>query len=53
MLLVDVCKYIDKAIQTFYRHGPKDAINVLFYSVLWIIIHAVVHEYIWEVQNYV
>ncbi|XP_065897830.1 translocating chain-associated membrane protein 1-like [Dysidea avara] len=38
----------DKAIQTFYRHGPKDAINVLFYSVLWIIIHAVVHEYIWE-----
>jgi len=40
---------IDKVIQTFYRHGPKDAINVIFYSVLWIIIHAVVHEYIWEV----
>lgn len=38
----------DKIIHTLYRHGPKDTINVLFYSILWIIIHAAIHEYTWE-----
>ena len=43
----------DKIIHTLYRHGPKDVINVLFYSILWIIIHAAIHEYTWEVNVFV
>ncbi|XP_003386011.1 PREDICTED: translocating chain-associated membrane protein 1-like 1 [Amphimedon queenslandica] len=33
---------------TFYRHGWGDALNVVFYSLIWIIIHAIIQEYIWE-----
>ena len=39
-------------VNILYRHGVKDAINVLFYSILWIIVHAVIHEYTWEVRAY-
>ncbi len=36
--------------QTFYQHGWKDVLNIAFYSLVWIIIHALVQEYIWEVN---
>lgn len=33
---------------TVYHHGMLDALNVLFYAMVWIIIHALLQEYIWE-----
>eukprot|EP00731_Ephydatia_muelleri_P010307 Em0005g893a len=33
---------------TLYHHGVLDALNVLFYTMVWIIIHALLQEYIWE-----
>ncbi len=35
--------------ETYYQHGPRDGVNVLFYSLVWIILHALAQEYIWEV----
>lgn len=37
---------------TMYRHGYGDVHNVIFYSMVWIIIHALLQEYIWEVCVY-
>jgi translocating chain-associated membrane protein 1 len=34
--------------QTQYRHGRGDILNVIFYALIWIIIHAIIQEYIWE-----
>lgn len=34
--------------ETFYQHGPFDVLNVVFYAFVWIIIHALLQEYIWE-----
>lgn len=34
--------------QTFYQHGWRDLLNIAFYSLVWIIIHALLQEYIWE-----
>ncbi len=33
-----------------YEYGYGDLYNMIFYSLIWIIIHAVIHEYIWEVK---
>ena len=35
--------------ETFYQHGILDILNVVFYALVWIIIHALLQEYIWEV----
>ena len=35
--------------ETMYEHGGGDVLNVVFYSLVWIIIHALLQEYIWEV----
>lgn len=37
--------------ETFYRHGVLDVINVVFYALIWIAVHALVQEYIWEVSG--
>jgi translocating chain-associated membrane protein 1 len=38
-----------KALQTtMYYHGTEDVYNVVFYCLVWIIIHALLQEYIWE-----
>jgi hypothetical protein len=37
--------------ETFYEHGVLDALNVVFYALVWIIIHALLQEYVWEVRN--
>lgn len=37
--------------ETQYKHGLGDILNVIFYSLIWIIIHALVQEYIWEVSR--
>ena len=37
--------------ETFYRHGELDVINVVFYALIWIAVHALVQEYIWEVSG--
>ena len=34
---------------TMYEYGGGDLYNVVFYSLIWIILHALIHEYIWEV----
>ncbi|XP_064383579.1 translocating chain-associated membrane protein 1-like [Halichondria panicea] len=34
--------------QTFYQHGWRDLLNIVFYSFVWVIIHALLQEYIWE-----
>lgn len=34
--------------ETMYQHGWKDLVNVVFYCMVWIIIHALIQEYIWE-----
>lgn len=34
---------------TLYQHGLVDIYNLTFYSLVWIIIHALLQEYIWEV----
>lgn len=34
--------------ETYYYHGPMDALNVVFYGMVWIIIHALLQEYVWE-----
>ncbi|VDM52363.1 unnamed protein product [Angiostrongylus costaricensis] len=31
---------------TLYRNGPADAFLILFYTVAWIVVHAVIQEYI-------
>eukprot|EP00118_Oscarella_pearsei_P025155 m.307626 g.307626 ORF g.307626 m.307626 type:complete len:374 (+) comp42547_c0_seq1:64-1185(+) len=31
-----------------YYAGTKDCLTVIFYIMIWIIVHAVCHEYIWE-----
>ena len=36
---------------TMYEYGGGDLYNMIFYSLIWIIIHAVIHEYIWEVRD--
>lgn len=38
-----------EVVETYYRHGLSDVLNVLFYGMVWIIIHALLQEYIWEV----
>ena len=35
---------------TMYEYGFGDLYNMVFYSLIWIIIHALIHEYIWEVS---
>lgn len=37
--------------ETYYEHGALDALNVVFYALVWIIIHALLQEYIWEVKK--
>ena len=39
--------------ETFYQHGVLDILNVVFYALVWIIIHALLQEYIWEVRGLV
>lgn len=34
-----------------YEYGFGDLYNMVFYSLVWIILHAVIHEYIWEVRQ--
>ncbi|VDK52276.1 unnamed protein product [Cylicostephanus goldi] len=31
---------------TLYRNGPADVLTILFYAVAWIVVHAVIQEYI-------
>lgn len=38
-----------EVVETYYRHGLSDILNVVFYGMVWIIIHALLQEYIWEV----
>ena len=38
---------------TYYMHGPFDVFNVVFYAMVWIIIHALLQEYIWEVCRFI
>ena len=37
--------------EIYYKHGPGDFLNVIFYAMVWIIIHALLQEYIWEVSE--
>lgn len=37
-----------EVVETYYRHGLSDILNVVFYGMVWIIIHALLQEYIWE-----
>ena len=37
--------------ETMYAHGNGDILNVIFYSLVWIIVHALLQEYIWEVRT--
>ena len=32
-----------------YRHGLLDLNTVMFYTLIWVVIHAVLQQYIWEV----
>ena len=32
-----------------YRHGLLDLNTVVFYTLIWVVIHAVLQQYIWEV----
>ena len=42
-----------KALETtMYYHGIEDISNVAFYCLVWIIIHALLQEYIWEVMGW-
>lgn len=38
-----------EVVETYYHHGLSDVLNVVFYGMVWIIIHALLQEYIWEV----
>ena len=33
-----------------YRHGILDVNTVMFYTLIWVVIHAVLQQYIWEVR---
>lgn len=34
--------------EIYYQHGYLDFLNAAFYALVWIIIHALLQEYIWE-----
>jgi len=36
------------AAETYYLHGWMDVLNIVFYALIWIVIHALLQEYIWE-----
>ncbi|XP_062520419.1 translocating chain-associated membrane protein 1-like 1 [Corticium candelabrum] len=38
----------DKPPETLYLLGARDGFTVFFYTLIWITLHAVLHEYIWE-----
>lgn len=33
---------------TTYTNGPKDFCTIFFYSMAWIVVHAIIQEYIWD-----
>ena len=35
--------------ETMYLHGVGDLLNIFFYMLVWIIVHAMLQEYLWEV----
>ena len=35
-----------------YRHGVLDLNTVMFYTLIWVVIHAVLQQYIWEVGTH-
>ena len=35
---------------TTYTNGPKDFCTIFFYSMAWIVVHAIIQEYIWDVS---
>ena len=37
-------------LPTTYTNGPKDFCTIFFYSLAWIVVHAIIQEYIWDVR---
>ena len=33
-----------------FTSGPKDFCTIFFYALAWIVVHAVIQEYIWDVS---
>ncbi|KAK2548460.1 Translocating chain-associated membrane protein 1-like 1 [Acropora cervicornis] len=33
---------------TKYTNGPKDFCTIFFYSMAWIVVHAIIQEYVWD-----
>lgn len=38
-------------LPTTYTNGPKDFCTIFFYSMAWIVVHAIIQEYIWDVST--
>lgn len=38
-------------LPTTYTNGPKDFCTIFFYSLAWIVVHAIVQEYVWDVSR--
>ena len=39
-------------LPTTYTNGPKDFCTMFFYSLAWIVVHAIIQEYVWDVSTY-
>lgn len=35
-------------LPTKYTNGPKDFCTIFFYSMAWIVVHAIIQEYVWD-----
>lgn len=35
-------------LPTTYTNGPKDFCTIFFYSMAWIVVHAIIQEYVWD-----
>ncbi|CAH3171150.1 unnamed protein product [Porites lobata] len=35
-------------LPTTYTNGPKDFCTIFFYSLAWIVVHAIIQEYVWD-----
>lgn len=38
-------------LPTTYTNGPKDFCTIFFYSLAWIVVHAIIQEYVWDVSR--
>lgn len=38
-------------LPTKYTNGPKDFCTIFFYSMAWIVVHAIIQEYVWDVSK--